>query len=237
MPRLRTALVLAAAIPSLAGCASQVVNWYARGRPLGPGHMEAGMSLSWARQPTKDVAFREEDVKPEFDEPLTLVPVPVWHFRLGVLERLDAGLDVSLAGAALSGKYAVFDTDDFMMAVAGRLGTWTQAVAGEGDASFSAVGPISAELAFPIATRPTPWLELALTPNLGLLRIEAEHLERQGMVRRGYTTVAAGFALGASFAVWRVRINPEINVVGVRRPDHDQGFLAFYPGVGVFLVY
>jgi len=199
--------------------------------------METGMSLSWARQPTKDVAFREEEVQPELEEPLTLAPVPVWHFRIGVLERLDAGLDVSLAGAALSGKFAIFDTDPFMMAVVGRVGTWSQEIAGLGDDEFSAVGPLSAELAFPIATRPTEWLELAFTPNLGLLTIEAERLERQGVVERGYTTVTAGFALGASFAVWRVRINPEVNVVGVQRPDHDQGFLAVYPGVGVFLAY
>jgi len=206
--------------------------------------METGMSMSWARQPAANVAFREDEVRRDDVEPLSPVPAPVWHFRMGVLERLDAGLDVSLSGASLSGKFAIFDRDAFMMAVVASLGTWSQEVAGRGDDEFSANGPVTARLAFPMATRPAEWLELAFTPNLGVLYVQAEKREEQGLVERAYATPHAGFALGASFAVWRVRINPEVNVVGGLRPDHgddakrgDPGFFAVFPGVGVFLAY
>lgn len=222
------------------GCASQVVNGFLRGRPLGVGHMETGVSLSWARQPADGVPFRREEVKPENPESLSLVPAPVGHFRLGVSERVDIGLDVAISGAAVSAKYAIFDSDQLMVGVVGRLSTWTADLAGQEEQGYRAQGPIGAALAIPVATRPLEWFELAVTPNIGMLRVNASRTEVQGLVERDFTTVHAGMAFGASFAAWRFRINPEVNVVAVLRPDQGDGkggFLAAYPGVAAFLAY
>lgn len=235
-------LLLASALTLLvgSGCTSHVVNGFLRGRPLGAGHMETGASLSWARQPADGVPFRREEVRSDNPEALSLVPAPVGHFRLGVTDRVDVGLDVAVTGAAVSGKYAIFDSDDLMMAVVGMLSTWTRDLAGQQQDGFRAQGPYGAVLALPVATRPAQWFELAVTPNIGLMRINASRTEVQGPVERNFTTFHVGMALGASFAAWRFRINPEVNVVSVQRPDQGDGktgFLAAYPGVGVFLSY
>ncbi len=239
----RTLLLPLAAIAATfgsAGCTSQVVNGFLRGRPLGAGHMETGASLSWARQPADGVPFRREEVRAENPEPLSLIPAPVGHFRLGVTDRVDVGLDVAVTGAAVSGKFAIFDSDDLMMSVVGMLSTWTRDLEGQQESAFRAQGPVGAVLALPVATRPADWYELAITPNVGLMRINASRTEVQGPVERNYTTFHVGMALGASFAAWRFRINPEVNVVSVQRPDQGDGktgFFAAYPGVGVFLAY
>jgi hypothetical protein len=133
-----------------------------------------------------------------------------------------------------------------MFAVVAKVGTWTRTTA-DGDDGFRASGPFSASLGFPLATRPLEWLELVITPNVGLISIDPTRLEDErgvaspkevGEVSRPYTTPHAGFAIGASFAVWRVRINPEVNFVALFRPDHDRpGFFAAYPGVAAFFVY
>ena len=222
------------------GCASQGVNGYLRGRPLGAGHMETGVSASWSRQPGDGVPFRREEVRPGNPESPSLVPAPVAHFRLGVTDRVDVGLDVAVTGAAVSGKYAIFDADEFMMAVVGRLSTWTRDLAGQEHLGYRAQGPLGAALALPLGVRPSEDYELVVTPNVGVLRVEASRTEVQGPVERNFTTMHAGLAFGASFAAWRFRINPEVNVVSVLRPDQGAGkggFLAAYPGVGVFLAY
>ena len=240
-------LLLLLAMSSTA-CASQVVNGYLRGRPLGPGHVETGVSLSWARQPTSDVAFRADEVEAETTESVSPIPAPVGHFRMGVTERIDAGLDVSFTGAALSGKFAIFDADAFMMSVVGRVGSWSGDIAGEGPNGLRTGGSFEGVLALPLAIRPAPWIEIVITPNVGMLTVDATRYEierlpsadlvgQAGTSARSFVTAHAGFALGASFAVWRVRINPEINVVSVLRPDHDKGFFAAYPGVAAFFVY
>lgn len=238
-----SALTLTACCVALtlgAGCTSHVVNGFLRGRPLGAGHMETGASLSWARLPADGVPFRRDEVKAENPEALSLVPAPVGHFRLGVTDRVDVGLDLAVTGAALSGKYAIFDSDDLMMAVVGMVSTWTRDLAGQQKDGFRAQGPIGGAIALPIATRPAQWFELALTPNVGLLRINTSRTEVQGPVERDFTTFHVGMAVGASFAAWRFRINPEVNFVSVHRPDQGNGktgFFAAYPGVGVFLSY
>jgi len=228
---LGTLLVFAAG-----GCATQQVTSFQRARPLQSGHMEVGASLSMARLPGAGSQVVVDDRGSEGESSFGM-PAPAVYFRLGIDERLDLGVQAAPGGLQLEGKYSILDDDEFMMALAGTLGFWGSRAAAVEDDGFEASAPLVLGFALPLATRPLPWLELNLAPLATYTQIHATreaYLETQ---ERDFWSLHSGFRLGVNVAVWRVRINPEIALLGVYRSDRGEGIVGLYPGIGAFLVF
>jgi len=189
-----------------------------------------------AREPARGAHVVVDD-RGKDGERLMGLPAPAAHFRLGVAEDVDVGLQASPGGVQLSAKYGVLDDDSLMMAVVGSVGMWSSKTAAPDDDDFEAYSPITVAFDLPLATRPLPWLEVNLSPTLGLAQMTASRQEYLETQERSFATLATGFRLGVNVAVWRVRINPEVALLGCYRSDREEGFFGLYPGGGAFIVY
>lgn len=233
-----SALVVCAVLWGLApsGCATQQATAFQRARPLQPGHAEVGLSLAMAREPTRGAHVVIDDQGSD-GESLMGLPAPAAHFWLGVAEDVDLGLQASPGGAQVSVKYGILDDDSLMMAVVGSVGMWSSRLAAPGEDDFEAYSPLTMAFDLPLATRLMPGLELNLSPTLGFAQVVARrdaYLEEQ---QRSFATLATGFRLGVNIAVWRVRINPEVALLGCYRADREEGFFGVYPGIAAFFTY
>ncbi len=229
-------VVVAAVMWVAAGCAPFPVGGFERARTLEPGHMEIGGSISTARLPVKGAWIVEKDRGSE-GEPTTGPPVPATYFRLGVAEHLDLGVGAAPGTVALTAKYGIMDSDDLMMAALGTVGVWNSRSEPRSTDRFEAASPLFFSFDLPLARRVAPWAEVNLSPTFGFMQLYASreaYLEEQD---RAFFTIQSGFRIGANFAVWRVRIAPEIALLGTYRSDREEGGLGLYPGLGAFLVF
>jgi len=238
LPSLRMLLTTTAALLGLVsqGCATVPVTSFERARSLQQGHVEGGLALSAGRLPADGVVVTERDEESD-GEPGIGPPTPSFHFRAGVTSRLDAGVQTWPGGFALQGRYGVLDDDQLMMAVIGTVRWWKSGNEGAQEDRFEVTAPVQLGFLLPLATRPLPWLELNVAPQIEFAQLLAQREEYHELQERSYTTLHAGFTFGANFAVWRVRINPAVAVLGVWRSDRDEGTWGIYPGLGAFVVY
>lgn len=218
------------------GCATVPVTSFERARNLQPGHVEGGVALSMARLPTRGALVAESDKGSE-GEPAIGLPTPSFFFSTGVTERVDAGVQTWPGGFRVLGRYGILDEDKLMMAAIGSVRWWKSGNEGTADDRFEATSPLQLGFQLPLATRPKPWLELNVTPQMDFTQVLAQREAYFELQERSYTTLQAGFTFGANFAIWRVRLNPAIAVLGVWRSDRDEGFWGLYPGLGAFVVY
>jgi len=229
-------LLLGVVAPALlAGCAAQPTTGFQRARNLQQGAIEVGGAISLARRPTEGALVARADEGQE-GEPVLAPPIPALFFRTGITERLDAGLEAWPGGLKLHGKLGILDEDKLMLALIGTLGWYSTGWAPEDGDRFAARGPL-VSLQAPLATRVLPWRELNVAPVVELLQLEAERWVYLELQRRSFVTLHSGFTFGANFAVWRVRINPEVALLGGYRGDREEGFWGVYPGVGAFIVF
>ena len=234
--RVLEALSCAALLLGWSGCTTHSVTGFDRARSIQQEHMEIGASVSMARLPAEGARVVVDDKGSE-GEPAFGFPAAALHYRLGVTERLDAGLEAAAGGIKLHAKYGILDEDRLMMAMAGTIGFWTARGGEPADDHFDAYSSLQIAFHLPLATRLRPWLELNLCPTISLMQIHAQRDAYLGTQERDFMTLHSGFRLGLNLAVWRVRINPEIAFLGVYRSDRSEGFFGVYPGLGAFLVY
>ncbi len=222
---------------ALSGCATLPANDFQRARPLGKGHIESGLGLSTGRMPANNPALKTGGNTDALEEDWSPLVRPSAYFRLGVTDKNDVSLQLGPNSLGLAAKHNFTDRDEFMSALIAGLGFSTTAGIESALDDNLLSHMIHVDVSAPLARRLAWFAEGHIRPNLSFIQTYAEKDDPAGRLERWYWSGHGGVALGASLAVWRVRIVPEVNLVGAWRGDQGKFFFTAYPGIGAFIVY